>query len=109
VSNKEHWSVDAEVLLEIGRCIEAQGLSPLSVRLPRRLVTAAIAAWERDDDGEELGPETPDERRIRHRAAGASLMGLEFTQQEVVSDAEVVVAIQPHLIGDALRAAWGED
>jgi len=82
----------------------------VEVRLPRRFVEAALAAWKADDanDSDTVG-ETLDDRRARHRAGTLALIGLELTEQDIEQGDLPAVRLQAHLVGDALRAAWGDD
>lgn len=68
---------DVAVLVEIGRQFAAQ-LPYLDVMLPRHLVEAAIAAWDRDEEGT-VGDETAEQRRVRHLAGDLALLGLAFS------------------------------
>ena len=67
----EQWSKDADVLARVGRALFPQE-TRISVRLPASLADAAIAAWHQD--GPETLPEheTPEQWRVRDRAATLS-------------------------------------
>jgi hypothetical protein len=74
----ERYSADVAVLAEIGRAIFPQP-TRLRARLPGALAGLAVAAWAREDDGEDSlppGEETPEQTAARHRAGTLGLIGL---------------------------------
>jgi hypothetical protein len=110
---RKDWPRDSQVLQEIGRFFDNQGSLAMEVRLSRSLAEAALAAWERDDEVATVGDltrvETPEEKRLRHRAGTLALIGLELSQQGLGSADEVTVSLRAVLIGQALEAAWNDD
>lgn len=101
----ERWAGDGEVLAQIGRAIFGQQ-TRVSIRLPRALADGALAAWQRDDEDEPpLPQETPEQRRIRRRAAALGLIGLSVESGGLTEGDEVVVDIDAWYIGDAFKAA----
>ncbi|GAA3107796.1 hypothetical protein [Streptosporangium carneum] len=98
---------DAAVLAEIGRFLGPQ-VTRLTVRLSRDLAGTAIAAWERDEEGE-VGRETPEQARVRDRAASLALIGLAVSDRGVASGDEVVVELDVTEVAAALLAAYDED
>lgn len=98
------WSRDETMLGEIGRALFAQPLA-VSVRLPGDLARYAVAAWDREDDGEVSG-ESPDERRTRGRASTFALIGLAVQRDGVWNDDDTVtVPLDAWQIGTALDTA----
>jgi hypothetical protein len=82
----------------------------VDIRLPKQLIEGAIAAWKADDaDDGDLSGETQDQARTRHRAATLALIGLELSEQDLEPGDHPAVRLQAHLVGDALKAAWGDD
>jgi hypothetical protein len=106
----ERWARDAEILRELGQALDAASPLSVEVRLPRQFVEAALAAWEADDANDtDTAGETPEAKRTRHRAATLALIGLELAEQDVGQGDLPTVRLQAHLVGDALKAAWGDD
>jgi len=105
---RNRWAKDAALLVEIGRHLEPQKLD-VNVTLPRQLVVQAIAKWNRDDPLFQLKRETTAQKRTRHRAGGTGLIGLRLSQQQIGRTSIVRVRLPANLIGDALRAYWGDD
>jgi hypothetical protein len=97
---------EAAVLGSIGQVLVGTEMPRIDVRLPRDVAEAAVAAWERDDD-ESTGPiiETFEQRVVRSRAATLSLIGLAISERGRWTDDEVVVALDPVFIGNAVEAA----
>lgn len=103
---RQLYRPEAETLGRIGRLFVMAPLPRIEVRLPRELAEAAMRAWERDDD-ESSGrtSETCEERVVRSRAAGLSLIGLAITERGRWDGDEVVVDLDPVFIGNAVDAA----
>jgi hypothetical protein len=70
------------------------------------LARAAVAAWQRDDEGEPE-PESYEQRVLRHRAGALALIGLAVEDQGRAEGDEVVVDLSADVIGSALDAADG--
>ena len=102
----ELYRKEAGVLGRVGHVFAAIEMPQIEVRLPRDVAEAAVAAWERDDD-ESAGPtsETCEQRVVRSRAATLALIGLTITERGHWTDDEVVVALDPVFIGNAVEAA----
>jgi hypothetical protein len=64
-----------------------------------------VAAWNRDPDETPLGHETCEHRIERRRAGTLALIGLSIAQGGRWHDSEVVVELDPGLIGTAEDAA----
>jgi hypothetical protein len=95
---------EAETLAELGAVFRAVDLPGIEMRVPRGLAERAVQAWERDDV-DELGPETAEEREIRHRAGMLALIGLTITERGRVEGDEVVVTLPVEFIGAAIVVA----
>ncbi|MFB9388672.1 hypothetical protein ACFPM3_22810 [Streptomyces coeruleoprunus] len=101
---------DSKVLAAIGRCVEAQA-DRVTVRLPRALAEAAVAAWERDEatgpdgGGEDGADETREQYAERDRAAELALIGLAITERGRRQADEVIVELDVATAGAAVRAA----
>jgi hypothetical protein len=95
---------DASVLAALGCHFAAMTLPDVEVRIPRALADTAVAAWERDDEGP-LDPEDLEQRIQRHRSSSLALIGLSIVNDGRSHDDEVVVGLDPGLVGDALTAA----
>ncbi|SDC93189.1 hypothetical protein [Actinokineospora iranica] len=93
---------DSHVLAAIGTHIDAQ-LGRLTVRLPRAVAEAAVAAWERDEPAGH-DTETGEQRALRDQAAELALIGLAIAQRGRWEDAEVVVDLDVGSAGAASRA-----
>jgi hypothetical protein len=100
----EAWARDSGVLAQIGRAVFSQS-TRIAVRLPRALADDALAAWQRDNDGEPLPSETAGQRAVRHRAATLGLIGLSIETVGTWDEDEVVVELEAWYIGDACSAA----
>ena len=95
---------DARVLGEIGAILTQADLPRITVRLPSALAQVALEAWERDEN-DDPGPESFEQRAIRHRAAALALIGLSVEESGRADGDEVVLELTPDLIGDAFNAA----
>ena len=103
---RELYRDEAVTLGRIGEVLVRADMPKVEVRLPRELAEAAVEAWERDDDVSDTGPaETCEERVARSRAASLSLIGLSITERGRWNGDEVVVALSPIFIGNAVEAA----
>ena len=91
-------------LAGLGVHLSATKLPDVEVRLPKALADVAIAAWERDDEGA-LDSEDLEQRIQRHRAGTLALIGPSIVSGGTADRDEVVVRLQPALIGNALSAA----
>ncbi|MET9866800.1 hypothetical protein ABZZ16_11505 [Streptomyces sp. NPDC006386] len=94
---------DTKVLAAIGACVGRQ-TGWVAVRVPRELAEAAVAAWERTEDGAP-GAETPEEYALRDGAAELALIGLAITERGRWEGEEVAVDLDVASAGAALRAA----
>jgi hypothetical protein len=74
------------------------------VRLPRDLAELALAAWQREETAPP-GPETPEQRTVRHQAATLALIGLCIENTGRPEGEEVVCDLDAWYIGGALEAA----
>lgn len=101
---QERYRNDARALAGFGVHISKTNLPDIEVRLPKALADVPVAAWERDDedlpDSEDL-----DQRIQRHRAGTLALIGLSIVNGGRVDGDEIIVPLQPALIGDAAAAA----
>ena len=95
---------DARLLGEIGAVLAHAELPGVTVRLPSALARAAVAAWERDDEGEP-DAESYEQRVLRHRAGALALIGLAVQERGRADGGHVVVDLSPDVIGNALDAA----
>ncbi|CAM4146551.1 hypothetical protein NONI108955_11615 [Nocardia ninae] len=91
------------MLAAIGAYVEAQ-VGRVTVRLPKALAEAALAAWDRDELGE-LGEETREQYALRGRAAELALIGLAISDRGCWVDDELVVDLDVAVAGAALRAS----
>jgi enolase len=98
---------DAKVLAMIGECVQAQ-VGRVTVRLPRTVAEAAVAAWERDESaGEEsagLGEESREQYALRDQAAQLALIGLAVSERGRWEGEEVVIGLDVASAGAAVRA-----
>ncbi|MEU6915018.1 hypothetical protein [Streptomyces olindensis] len=94
---------DTKVLAAIGACVDRQ-TGRVAVRVPRELAEAAVAAWERTEDGAP-GAETPEQYALRDAAAELALIGLALSERGHWEGAEVTVDLDVASAGAALRAA----
>ncbi|CAM5677059.1 hypothetical protein STAFG_6454 [Streptomyces afghaniensis 772] len=93
---------DAKVLAAIGECIQAQA-GRVTVRLPRTVAEAAVAAWERDDSAGP-GEESREEYALRDQAAELALIGLAVSERGRWEGEEVVIVLDVASAGAAVRA-----
>ena len=94
---------DAEVLALIGAHVAPQ-VRPITVRIPRTVADAAVAAWNRDEL-EDLDDETPAQAELRDQAATLALIGLAITTRGVPDGDELVLDMEVTDLGAAIRAA----
>ncbi|MFC3452175.1 hypothetical protein [Amycolatopsis speibonae] len=94
---------DSKVLASIGACVDAQ-IAPLTVRLPKSLAQAAVAAWERDEL-DDLGEETHEQYALRDKAGELALIGLVISERGRWENDEVVVDLDVAAVGAAVRAS----
>ncbi|MFG1995358.1 hypothetical protein ACGFJ7_35820 [Actinoplanes sp. NPDC048988] len=94
---------DRTVLTAIGTRLESQA-DRISVRLPRPLAEAAVAAWHREETGG-TGEESREEFELRDDAANLALIGLALSERGVWDVQEAVVDLDLVQIAAALRAA----
>ncbi|MFF2921766.1 hypothetical protein ACFVTP_05005 [Streptomyces celluloflavus] len=92
---------ESKVLAAIGEQVDAQ-VGPVTVRLPRAVAEAAVAAWERDDPDDDLGEETHEQYALRGQAGDLALIGLAISEDGRWEGEEVVVDLHVHAAG----AAW---
>ncbi|MFF9478155.1 hypothetical protein [Streptomyces sp. NPDC014733] len=94
---------DAKVLAAIGKQVDAQ-VGPVTVRLPRAVAEAAVAAWERDELGD-LGEETHEQYALRDQAGELALIGLGISERGRWEGEEVVIDLHVAFAGAASRAS----
>ncbi|MGP3975699.1 hypothetical protein ACTWQF_17155 [Streptomyces sp. 8N114] len=96
---------DAKSLAAIGTCVEAQA-GRVTVRLPKVLAEAAVAAWHRDEPEAPhgLGDETHGQHAIRENAAELALIGLAISERGRWENEEVVIDMDVASAGAAVRA-----
>jgi hypothetical protein len=97
------YGEDSKVLAAIGACVDAQ-VRPVTVRLPKALAEAAVAAWDRDEL-DDLGEETAGQYVLRDYAAQLAYIGLTISQHGRWEGDEVVVDLQVTWAGAAVRAS----
>jgi hypothetical protein len=104
----DRYRADTKVLAAIGRCVDAQ-TAPVTVRLPRAVAEAAVAAWEREEPGEpgDPGEETPEQYVLRNHAAELAFIGTAVQQHGRWEGEEVVLELPVASAGAAVRA-WQE-
>ncbi|MGK8523509.1 hypothetical protein ACRS6B_19055 [Nocardia asteroides] len=102
-SQYARYQQDRDVLATIGTHLAAQP-TRISVRLPRSMADAAVAAWNREESGE-IENESRAEYELRDVAAELALIGLAITARGVWDGDTVVVDLDPARIAAALRAA----
>jgi hypothetical protein len=95
------YRAESKVLAAIGEHVDAQ-VGPVTVRLPRAVAEAAVAAWERDDPDDDLGEETHEQYALRGQAGDLALIGLAISDDGRWEGEEVVVDLHVHAAG----AAW---
>jgi enolase len=93
---------DAKVLAAIGECVQAQA-GRVTVRLPRTVADAAVAAWERDESAGP-GEESRAQHALRDRAAELALIGLAVSERGRWEGEEVVIGLDVASAGAAVRA-----
>ncbi|RKS08952.1 hypothetical protein DFP74_4678 [Nocardiopsis sp. Huas11] len=94
---------DVRVLAAIGACVDEQSRR-VTVRLPRPLAEAAVAAWDRDEP-DQAGEETAEEYAARDGAAELALIGLAVSERGRWEGAEVVVDLDVAAAGAAAQVA----
>jgi len=92
---------ESKVLAAIGAHVDAQ-VGRVTVRLPRAVAEAAVAAWERDDPDGDVGEETHEQYALRGSAGDLALIGLAISERGRREGEEVVVDLHVHSAG----AAW---
>lgn len=92
------------MLAEIGTHLNPQ-VGRITVRLPRALAEAAVAAWNRDELAP-IGEESPAQYEAREAAADLALIGLALSDRGVPDGDEVSVDLDVTQVAAALRAAW---
>ena len=100
----EQWMHDERLLASIGAELFDHNLR-VEVRIPRTLAEDAVKAWERDEVGDWVQDETPEQTRTRHRAGTLGLIGLSIQERGRWTDDVVVVDLDSWFIGLALEAA----
>jgi len=98
------YRYEAQLLGEIGAVLVNAELPRVEVRLPVELAHAAVLAWDRDDEAE-LDAESYEQGVVRRRAATLALVGLAVSELGHADGEEVVVNLDPVLIGIAVEAA----
>jgi hypothetical protein len=96
---------DAEYLGQIGALLAGSEMPRIKVRLPKALASVAVEAWESEGDEAGPGTESFEQRAERRRAGTLALIGLSIQRTGRVEGDEVVVELEPHLIGLAIDAA----
>ncbi|MEU6183494.1 hypothetical protein [Streptomyces coeruleorubidus] len=93
---------DTKVLAAIGTRVAAQ-TDRLTVRVPKALAEAAVAAWEHEEN-DAPGEETPERYALRDGAAELALIGLAITERGRWEGEEVAVGLDLASAGAAVRA-----
>ncbi len=101
---QRRYRVDAKTFAAVGRHLSEASLPDIEVRLPKSLAELAVAAWERDEEGER-DVEDFEQAVQRLRAGALALIGLSIVERGRIEGDEMVVGLQPGLVGDALNAA----
>lgn len=91
------------MLAAIGARVEAQ-VGRATVRLPKALAEAAVAAWDRDELGGP-GEETHEQYALRDCAAELALIGLAISQRGRWENEELIIDLDVASAGAALRAS----
>ncbi|MEV7562216.1 hypothetical protein [Streptomyces sp. NPDC089795] len=94
---------DTKVPAAIGHQVAVQ-VGPVTVRLPRAVAEAAVAAWERDESSGRA-PETHEEYLRRDGAAELAFIGLAISEHGRREGEEVVIELDVASAGAALRAS----
>lgn len=103
LSPYDRYRADAAVLAAIGARVEAQH-ARVTVRLPKDLADAAVAAWQRDER-EAPGAESLERHRLRDHAAELALIGLAISERGRWEGGAVLVELGIGSAGAAVRAA----
>lgn len=105
----DRYRADARALTAIGACLAPQ-LGRVTVRLPRELAEAAVAAWQRDEPAGpgSGGPESARRHALRDQAAELALIGLAISERGRREGTDVVVDLDIAAAGAAVRAAEQE-
>src|SRR5512142_2621024 len=99
----QRYRDDEPVLAEVGRHLAS--LVPfIDVTLPATLADAAIAAWNRDEDGPAI-EESDEQRRLRGRAADLALLGRVVSERGRHAGGEVMVRLPVVHFAAAIAAA----
>jgi hypothetical protein len=101
---QRRYRVDAKTLAAVGQQLSEADLPDIEVRLPKPLAELAVAAWERDEDGQR-DVEDFEQAVQRGRAATLALIGLSIVERGRIEGDEIVVALDPGLVGGAINAA----
>ena len=102
---QRQWRLDAHALADLGRELAQAELDPVEVRVSRSVADVAVAAWQRQDDGQ-VDTEDFEQRVIRFRAAALALIGLAVTERGRWETDVVYVKLPPDLIGVAVE--WSD-
>ena len=94
---------EAEYLAEIGTEFASQP-STLTMRLPKALAVAAVAAWRREETTATFG-ESLHQRARRHRAGVLALIGLCVEETGRADGGQVVCELDASCVGMAISAA----
>ena len=105
LASKAIWAKQTAVLAEIGRELYDANIS-VELELPDRLASLAVDAWRLEDAGDGIADhETGPERTERHSAGSLALIGLAISDRGTPTEYGVSVALDPHLVGLAIKAA----
>ncbi|MFG2910179.1 hypothetical protein ACGF13_34645 [Kitasatospora sp. NPDC048286] len=99
----DRYRADSKVLAAIGARLDTQ-YPTLTVRLPKDLARAAVAAWDRDELGD-VGEETHEQYALRGDAGELALIGLAISERGREEGDEVVVDLHIDSIGLAVQAS----
>ncbi len=102
--NYEVWAADAGVLHELAQQLPPQ-TPKIQVRLPRQLADRAVAAWQRDEDPDNLAQETDEQRSIRDDAGTLALIGRSIEETGIEDGDDVLFWLDAWILGVALEAA----
>ncbi|WP_329100448.1 hypothetical protein [Streptomyces sp. NBC_01439] len=97
------YGEDSKVLAAIGRQVDIQ-VDRVSVRLPRAVAEAAVAAWDREESSGQA-PETHEQYLLRDKAAELALIGLEISQRGRWEGEELLIDLDITSAGAAVRAS----
>lgn len=94
----ERYRADARVLIALGKQLHGQGDED-EVTISAGVASAAVLAWERDEEDLPPEQETPDQWLLRDAAATLALIGLSIQERGVhMPDGRVRVQLEADLL-----------